>query len=86
MSGNKTLYTTTKCRSMTTKTEFVEMWDKSKNKFRFVVLKNRKGWIKVNEYDFESLGKIISVELYIVDTKSDRLVSMIDINEIDKVI
>ena len=45
-----------------------------------------KGWIKVNEYDFESLGKIISVELYIVDTKSDRLVSMIDINEIDKVI
>ena len=71
---------------MTTKREFIEMWDKSKNKFRFVVLKNRKGWIKVNEYDFESLGKIISVELYIVDTKSDRLVSMIDINEIDKVI
>ena len=27
MFGNKTLYTTVKCRSMTTKEEFVEMWD-----------------------------------------------------------
>ena len=27
MSGNKTLYTTAKCRSMTTKTEFVDMWN-----------------------------------------------------------
>ena len=28
MSGNKTLYTTVKCRSMTTKSEFVEMGER----------------------------------------------------------
>ena len=27
MFGNETLYTTMKCRSMTTKNEFVEMWN-----------------------------------------------------------
>ena len=33
MFGNKTLYTTTKCRSMTTKSEFVEMWNKEEKKY-----------------------------------------------------
>ena len=30
MSGNKTLYTTVKCRSMTTKSEFEQQWNDSK--------------------------------------------------------
>ena len=36
MSGNKTLYTTVKCRSMTTKEEFVEKWRNSNWRVRRV--------------------------------------------------
>ena len=49
MSGNKTLYTTVKCRSMTTKEEFVEMWDKrSPRGIKYIIFD--KGWIVATDY------------------------------------
>ena len=86
MSGNKTLYTTVKCRSMTTKEEFVEMWDKSKKEYRTVVLKNKIGWVESNHYVFNDLedGRIF-VELYRIGVSVGILLSMIDIDKIEDV-
>ena len=51
MSGNKTLYTTVKCRSMTTKEEFVEMWNKTEQKIKEVMIGNDSG-ILATSYEF----------------------------------
>ena len=40
MFGNKTLYTTTKCSIMTTKNDFVEMWDNCKEDVKKIRLTN----------------------------------------------
>ena len=69
---------------MTTRNEFVEMWNKTANKLKTVVLKNKKGWIRANKYDFESFDdQNITVELY---SNTNRIISMIDIKEIYKVL
>ena len=49
MSGNKTLYTTAKCSIMTTKSEFVEMWNKSSPRGILYIVFD-KGWIVATDY------------------------------------
>ena len=72
---------------MTTKKEFVEMWDNGIKEYKTVVLKNNTGWIESNFSVFENLedGRVF-VELYIVGIDSKRLISMIDIEMIEEVI
>ena len=87
MSGNKTLYTTAKCRSMTTKSEFVDMWDNSKKEYKTVMLKNRTGWVESNHYIFFSSedGQIF-IELLIGGINCRGSSSMINIDMIEEVI
>ena len=46
--GKVCLYTTAKCRSMTTKSEFVEMWNNVEDNVKYVSFDF--GWIKATNY------------------------------------
>ena len=72
---------------MTTKSEFVEMWDNGRKEYKTIVLKNKTGWIESNFSVFANLGDgRVFVELYIVGIDSTQLISMIDIEMIEEVI
>ena len=87
MFGNKTLYTTVKCRSMTTQHEFIDQWNRSHNEYRLVILQNRMGWIESNRFMFyRSEDNRVFVELYRDHVDSGELVSMINIEMIEEVI
>ena len=66
MFGNKTLYTTVKCRSMTTKEEFVEMWNNNNKEVKeiyFSTKSNIASGIIATSYEFKELGDNIYVKL-----------------------
>ena len=71
---------------MTTKKEFVEMWDKCKKEYKTVVLKDAYGSVESDFSVFQNLedGRTF-VELYISNEDSEQLISMIDIDKIERV-
>ena len=61
------LYTTAKCRSMTTKTEFVDMWNKVTDNEKKIICNNIT--LFVNDYELH----IDSIDLYMCARRVARI-------------
>ena len=82
MSGNKRLYTTVKCRSMTTKEEFVEMWNKTELKIKEVMIGNDSG-ILATSYEFMTDN---SYESFIKILLDNHFVGIVYLGDVVKVV
>ena len=81
MSGNKRLYTTVKCSIMTTKNEFVEMWDKTEQKIKEVIIGNDSG-ILATSYEFMLNSPNESFIKILLDNHFVGIVYLGDIKEV----